>query len=68
MSSTISHVLDMDRQDSDSLLHQLMAFATKREYVYQHRWQMNDVLMWNNTGTLHRVLPFDKSSGRSCSA
>ncbi len=64
LSSTISHVLDMDRVDSDSLLRRLMAFATKREYVYQHRWQMNDVLMWNNTGTLHRVLPFDKSSGR----
>ena len=25
---------------------------------------MHDVLIWNNTGTLHRVLPFDKSSGR----
>jgi alpha-ketoglutarate-dependent taurine dioxygenase len=64
LSSTVSHVLGMDRQESDALLQQLMAFATKREYVYQHQWQMNDVLMWNNTGTLHRVLPFNKECGR----
>ena len=64
LSSTISHVLDMDRQQSDALLRRLMAFATKREYVYQHQWKINDVLMWNNTGTLHRVLPFDKGSNR----
>jgi alpha-ketoglutarate-dependent taurine dioxygenase len=64
LSSTVSHVIDMDRAQSEALLHRLMAFATKREYVYQHHWQMNDVLMWNNTGTLHRVLPFDKACGR----
>jgi len=64
LSSTIAHVLDMDRQESNALLHRLMTFATRREYVYQHHWQMNDVLMWDNTGTLHRVLPFDKGCGR----
>jgi alpha-ketoglutarate-dependent taurine dioxygenase len=64
LSSTISHVLDMDRQQSDALLGRLMAFVTKREFVYQHQWRIKDVLMWNNTGTLHRVLPFDKQSGR----
>ena len=25
---------------------------------------MGDMLMWNNTGTMHRVLPFDKTCGR----
>jgi alpha-ketoglutarate-dependent taurine dioxygenase len=25
---------------------------------------MGDVLMWDNTGTLHRVLPYDKTSTR----
>jgi alpha-ketoglutarate-dependent taurine dioxygenase len=64
LSSTISHVLDMDRAESDALLQRLMAFVTQRKYVYQHQWQMNDILIWNNTGTLHRVLPFDKNSGR----
>ena len=65
LSSTISHVLDMDREESDALLRRLMEFATRRKFVYQHQWQMNDVLMWNNTGTIHRVLPFDKGSGRT---
>jgi alpha-ketoglutarate-dependent taurine dioxygenase len=64
LSSTISHVQNMDRAQSDAFLKQLMSVATKRDNVYQHKWQMHDVLIWNNTGTLHRVLPFDKSSGR----
>lgn len=64
LSSTISHVQNMDRAQSDAFLKQLMNVATKRDNVYQHKWQMHDVLIWNNTGTLHRVLPFDKSSGR----
>jgi len=64
LSSTVSHIVGMERAESDALLRRLMNFATQREYVYQHRWQMGDVVMWNNTGTLHRVIPFDKASGR----
>jgi alpha-ketoglutarate-dependent taurine dioxygenase len=64
LSSTISHVQNMDRARSDAFLKDLMSAATKRDNVYQHQWQLHDVLIWNNTGTLHRVLPFDKSSGR----
>jgi alpha-ketoglutarate-dependent taurine dioxygenase len=25
---------------------------------------MNDVVVWDNTGTMHRVLQFDRQSGR----
>ena len=46
------------------LLARLLAWTTQPQYVYHHEWRMNDVLMWNNTGTLHRVLPYDKDSGR----
>jgi alpha-ketoglutarate-dependent taurine dioxygenase len=41
-----------------------MTHATQPKYVYRHSWQMGDLLIWDNTGTMHRVLPFPAESGR----
>jgi alpha-ketoglutarate-dependent taurine dioxygenase len=38
--------------------------ATQDKYVYRHEWEMGDLVMWDNTGTMHRVRPFDLSAGR----
>ena len=42
----------------------LMAHATQDKYVYRHKWQMGDLAIWDNTGAMHRVMPFDADSGR----
>lgn len=41
------------------LLLDLMEHATQREFVYQHRWQEGDLVMWDNTATIHRGRWFD---------
>jgi alpha-ketoglutarate-dependent taurine dioxygenase len=41
-----------------------MEWATQPQYVYQHDWRMGDLLLWHNTGSMHRVLPFDMECGR----
>lgn len=64
LSTSASHVVDMDPTDSHDLLQRLMIHATQDRYVYRHKWRMGDVLVWDNTGTMHRVLPFDNESGR----
>lgn len=61
---TAGHIVGMDRKDSDSLLARLLAWATQPQYVYRHEWRMGDVLMWDNTGTMHRVLDYDRECGR----
>ena len=38
--------------------------ATQRERTYQHRWTVGDTVMWDNTGTMHRVTAFDETCGR----
>jgi alpha-ketoglutarate-dependent taurine dioxygenase len=58
------YVVGMDRAESDALLARLTAWMTQPQYVYHHVWEMDDILMWDNTGTLHRVLDFDKNCGR----
>lgn len=62
--SSVSHVEGMHPADSYDLLCRLRCHLARPEYVYSHGWRMGDLLLWDNTGTLHRARPFDAGSGR----
>jgi alpha-ketoglutarate-dependent taurine dioxygenase len=64
LGSSASHIVGMHPAESHALLQRLTSWATQPQYVYQHSWQMNDILIWDNTGTMHRVLPYDTECGR----
>jgi alpha-ketoglutarate-dependent taurine dioxygenase len=64
MGASIRSIVGKEPAESDALYARLLAWMTQPQYVYHHEWRMGDVLVWNNTGTLHRVLPYDKGSGR----
>ena len=61
---SISHFVGMDRAESDALLARLLAKADEPQYIYTHDWRIGDLLIWDNTGTMHRVVPFDLTCGR----
>jgi alpha-ketoglutarate-dependent 2,4-dichlorophenoxyacetate dioxygenase len=46
------------------LLLDLLEHATQREFVYRHHWQVGDLVMWDNTATVHRGRWFDFSERR----
>jgi alpha-ketoglutarate-dependent 2,4-dichlorophenoxyacetate dioxygenase len=46
------------------LLLDLMEHATQREFVHQHHWQVGDLVMWDNTATVHRGRWFDFAERR----
>ena len=46
-------------EDAHALLDDLVARATNSEYRYQHRWQVGDLLIWDNRCVLHRGRPYD---------
>ena len=58
LSTSASHVVGMDEKKATPFCARLMAWATQPEYVYRHEWQLGDAVMWDNTGTMHRVLPY----------
>lgn len=64
LANTISHFVGMDRAESDALLARLLKMADEPQYIYRHDWQVGDMLIWDNTGTMHRVVPFDLKCGR----
>jgi alpha-ketoglutarate-dependent taurine dioxygenase len=63
-STSGAQIVGMDETEGAALLDRLMAWATQPQYVYRHEWQLGDIVMWDNTGTMHRVQPYDLNAGR----
>lgn len=63
-STSAVEILGMAPDEGRALLDRMMAWATQPEYVYVHEWQLGDIVMWDNTGTMHRVRPYDLEAGR----
>jgi alpha-ketoglutarate-dependent 2,4-dichlorophenoxyacetate dioxygenase len=59
-----SHVRGMPLEEGRTLLRQLTTFATQPQYVYVHRWQPKDLVMWDNRCCLHRGRSWEKAAYR----
>jgi alpha-ketoglutarate-dependent taurine dioxygenase len=64
LSTSGAWVEDMHPAESHDLLESLMRHATQDQYTYRHKWQLGDLVVWDNTGAMHRVLPYDTESKR----
>jgi len=47
-----------------SLLIRLQEWAAQPAFSYRHEWQEGDLVIWDNHGLMHRVVPYDVDSGR----
>ena len=64
ISRHVSHFAGISRDESDELLEQLLAHATKDEFVFRHKWGSRDVVMWDNRCTMHCATPYDAAAER----
>ncbi len=64
LGATADYVVGLPVERSRALLARLRDWATQPQYVYRHEWQVGDLLIWSNTGTMHRALPYPADSGR----
>jgi alpha-ketoglutarate-dependent taurine dioxygenase len=46
------------------LLDHLLEWSTQPQFVLRHHWRRGDLVIWDNTGMLHRALPFESTSQR----
>jgi len=51
----IDHVEGMDLAEGDALLDELYEFAFRTEFQFRHRWQLGDIVIWDNRCTMHRA-------------
>jgi alpha-ketoglutarate-dependent taurine dioxygenase len=64
LGATASNVVGWTQNESEALLTRLLAWSTHPRFVLRHRWHVGDLVIWDNTGMLHRALPFEATSRR----
>ncbi len=52
------------RGGAPALIDELTEFAAQPHFVYRHRWEPDDVVMWDNRCTMHQVTPLDPRERR----
>jgi len=53
----ISGIVGMNGDESKPLIDFMNRHATRYEFIYRHRWSVNDLLMWDNRCALHYAIP-----------
>ena len=54
--------------ESQALIDELTEFCTQARYVYSHKWQAGDVLLWDQRAALHRGTPWNYDQPRHLTA
>ncbi len=61
---TADYVVGMSKPAGRALLARLLEWTGQPRFTYSHNWKVGDLAIWDNTGALHRVIPYDDDSGR----
>ena len=64
LSAHASHIVGWPKPEGRLLLADLTEHATRREFVYSHKWRAGDLVIWDNRDTMHRGRPHDDAFPR----
>jgi alpha-ketoglutarate-dependent taurine dioxygenase len=64
LGATAAEIVGWPRDRSRALLDHLLDWSTQPQFTLRHAWRKGDLVMWDNTGMLHRALPFEPTSVR----
>lgn len=56
---TVKEIVGMPNPEGLELVDELVEFITQERFVYRHKWQVGDVLVWDNRCTLHTGTLYD---------
>jgi len=59
LASHASRIVEWSLPEGKLMLRELMEHATQPQFVYRHRWQEHDLVIWDNRATMHRARPFE---------
>ncbi|ROR10112.1 TauD/TfdA family dioxygenase [Erwinia sp. JUb26] len=55
----VKEIVGLSPEESEALLARLNAHAVSEQFVYRHKWQAHDLLIWDNRCTMHQATPYD---------
>lgn len=64
MGGHASHIEGRDEAASRRWFEEIEAQLSVHDVVYEHQWQANDLVVWDNRTTLHRLMGYDIANER----
>ena len=49
-------IVGKDEQESQALIEALADHIVSPQFIYQHRWEVGDVVVWDNCTVQHRAV------------
>ena len=49
----------MDDQAASDFIFRMKEHCVQPQFVYAHKWQVGDLVIWDNRTTMHRARPYD---------
>jgi alpha-ketoglutarate-dependent 2,4-dichlorophenoxyacetate dioxygenase len=59
LASHASHVIGWPLEKGRRLIEELIAHATQPRFVYSHAWSLHQLVMWDDSWTMHRATPYE---------
>ena len=60
----MSFISGLSLADSEALLDELWKYPAAEHRIYKHKWQIGDLVLWDNRTTMHRRDPFPANERR----
>jgi alpha-ketoglutarate-dependent taurine dioxygenase len=64
LGATAAEIIGWPTESGRAVLDRLLDWSTQPQFTLRHTWRTGDLVIWDNTGMLHRALPFDPTSVR----
>jgi alpha-ketoglutarate-dependent taurine dioxygenase len=61
---TTQRIVGVSAMKSAEIIVGLREWATSEQFSYSHEWSVGDLVMWDNTGTMHRAEAYDPNCNR----
>jgi alpha-ketoglutarate-dependent taurine dioxygenase len=62
--TTADHIVGKSVPAGRAQLIRLQEWAAQPNYSLRHKWTKGDFVIWDNTGAMHRAIPYESSTGR----
>ncbi|MFY0612970.1 MAG: TauD/TfdA family dioxygenase [Hyphomicrobiaceae bacterium] len=64
LSSHAGRILGWPDPEARLFLLNMLEHGTQRKFVHAHKWQLHDLVMWDNRQTMHRARDYDETQKR----
>ena len=58
------HIEGLPAEESERILERMFRTLERPEFIYEHRWGVGDLVLWDNRCTLHARRDFDPNERR----